>query len=163
MGVLAGKISGQFLVMLHSFHCLSSGTSSFDGLVSGLDLECRRARSTIDAFETLNYTLLYSYRELEALELYQAFPSLVRVVIMDAVLIRNCLHFNLPQLVPIKEITSGRFRRMEKPEWEKYGLAEPAEGEGVWGESVMEGMERHRGCIKRESYEEGIPLAKTLA
>ena len=122
-----------------------------------------RARSTIDAFEKLGYTLLYSYRELEALELYQAFPKLVRIVIMDAVLISNCLHFNRPQLVPLKEITSGRFRQLDREGWESYGLVEPTSSDMHWGESMMEGKERHEGCIRRGSYPAGIPLWKTLA
>jgi hypothetical protein len=124
-----------------------------------------RARSSIDAFEKLGYTFLYSYRELEALELYRAFPKLVQIVIMDAVLINNCLHFDRPQRVPLREITSGRFRQSSREEWESFGLPEVESGAGevYWAESMMEGKERHEGCIRRVDYPEGIPIWKTLS
>ena len=124
-----------------------------------------RARSTIDAFDRLGYTLLFSYKEVEALDIYQAMPDLVKVVILDTSLILNCLYYNRPRRVYSQDISAKRFRRVVETERLSWNLSEPGQDDGLlWGIAEhIEGREYQPDCIRRRGFEGGIPIWKTLA
>lgn len=47
------------------------------------------------AFQSLNYTLLYAYGPMDTLQMYQAIPDLIPVVIMDSVTLQDCIDRNI--------------------------------------------------------------------
>lgn len=52
------------------------------------------AASTIEAFTSLNATLLYTYSAMDTLLIYQAIPDLVKMVIWEGSLYENCYKRN---------------------------------------------------------------------
>ncbi|KAK8861557.1 hypothetical protein IAR55_002379 [Kwoniella newhampshirensis] len=106
--------------------------NALNGHTSGEDIW---ALSSIEAFSALNYTLLYSAGPMDTLTLYQGMPDKVAVILWEGGGLKECLARN-EDTWQEQEVahTSGKFQ----------------EAEGRFG------------CMKREGYEEGIPLHKSF-
>jgi len=125
-----------------------------------------RARSTIDAVQDLGHTILLSYQILEAFDLYQAIPKLVRAIIIDPSLITDCLNYGKPQAIPLGQIESGESILATSDQLVEFELDASALKENErWGVKNLMGQHAHNrgGCIRREGFEHGIPLWKMLA
>ena len=55
-----------------------------------------RASSTIETYEQLDHTFLYSSSMLDAISLYEEFPSLVKVVLGQGDDVQKCVAYNAP-------------------------------------------------------------------
>lgn len=124
-----------------------------------------RARSTVDAFHELGHTLFMGYEMLETLDLYQAIPKLVSTVIVDALHIFDCTYYGVPRRFPVWDFGTT-VRNMTDDEQERFGIVDvELGGDWRWGIRYMPGeeIERGGGCIRREGYEQGIPLYKTFS
>jgi hypothetical protein len=94
-----------------------------------------RAYSTMTAFEALNYTLLYAYGAMDALQIYQQIPDLVPVVILEGDALAGCVKRNA----------------------ETASETDSNDAPGTW-----QAPDRI-GCVKRPGFEEGIPVWKLFA
>lgn len=111
-----------------------------------------RARSSIDAFNELGYTVLYTYTELEAVMIYQVLPDLVSTLLLEASSIANCVQRGVARKLTDKELTN----RVDL-------VGTPPGEEGSWGwAGMIEGTEKQEvvGCVRKRGYEEGIPIWK---
>lgn len=117
MAMLVGKTSGA---------CPSTGLSVTAHI---------RAHSTILAFQSLNYTLLYTYTHMETLQIYQQIPDMIPIIIFEGSELEKCI------------------ARNDTTEAETDDGSLP----GLWQKPDR------IGCIKREGFEEGIPIWKSFA
>lgn len=94
-----------------------------------------RAHSVHVAFDSLNYTILYAVSDVEMAFIYQSIPDMIPILLVQPGTIDRCIERNNSNYL---DLDSAGFRT----DWQKPG--------------------RH-GCVKREGYEEGVPLYKMLA
>lgn len=99
-----------------------------------------RARSSLEAFTALNYTLLYTYGHMDTLLIYQHIPDNVKTVIWEGEQLRRCMARN-------------------ETHYDKSAFPgdELDHSPGDWQNDLK------KGCIKKEGYEEGIPLWKSFS
>jgi DNA mismatch repair protein MSH3 len=93
-----------------------------------------RASSTIEALQSLNYTLLWSNGVMDTLLMYEHIPDLVRVIIWEGSWFEKCM-------------------------WrtnETYLDSETDRAPGTW-------QMGEKACIKSERYPQGIPVWKSFA
>lgn len=96
-----------------------------------------RARSSLEAFTALNYTLLFTYGHMDTLMIYQHIPDLVKIIIWESAQMKRCMardenNFN-SSLIPDDEMSHS------PDHWQK---------------------DMKKGCMKRKGFEDGIPLWK---
>jgi hypothetical protein len=96
-----------------------------------------RARSSLEAFTALNYTLMYTYGHMDTLLIYQHIPDLVQVIIWESEQMKRCMgrtetNHNMTELKGDEMIHSP-------DDWQK---------------------DLKKGCMKRAGFEDGIPLWK---
>jgi hypothetical protein len=82
------------------------------------------------AFRSLSYTLLYGYGAMDVLQMYQAIPDLVPVVIVESASLSYCIRRNFDNADELDD--DGNL--------------------GTWQDNV--------GCVKRQGFEDGIPIWK---
>lgn len=87
----------------------------------------------MDAFHSLNYTLLYAYGHMDTLIFYQTMPDLVKVIIWESKDFQDCMKRNEANHVDLEEDFA----------------------KGTWQTGT-------KGCIKKEGFEEGIPVWKSF-
>ncbi|WVW80125.1 hypothetical protein I302_102100 [Kwoniella bestiolae CBS 10118] len=118
------------VVLLASFHFNNAMT----GGTSGEDIW---AKSTLEAFTSLNYTLLYTFESMDTLTLYQGLGDKVQTILWEGNQLDACSKRNESNWETFEnDHTSGAFQN--QTEVKKFG------------------------CIKKEGYEEGIPLEKSF-
>lgn len=121
----------------------------------------------MDAFEEIGRTVLIAYRILEVLDIYQAIPKLITLVITDASEIDLCVNFRRPVRLEKSRFEKGEARRLTSEEMTRWDIRSDKEGgnNDGWGIATIEGdKEAERGgCIRREEYPEGIPIWKMFA
>jgi DNA mismatch repair protein MSH3 len=100
------------------------------GWASGEDIW---AASTIEAFTSLNATVLYTYGAMDTLFIYQAIPDLVKIIIWEGSEYDKC------------------FKRNDANHLE----TERDGADGSW-------QTGKKGCIKRTGFEDGIPVWKSF-
>ncbi|KAK4686065.1 hypothetical protein P7C73_g4063, partial [Tremellales sp. Uapishka_1] len=115
------------VVILATFHF----GNAKQGMAGGEDIW---AHSTIEAFEALNYTLLYTYGNMDTLMIYQAIPDHVKTILWEGESLKKCI---------LRNATNHE----EMEDWW-------AAGKWQKGES--------KGCIQREGFEDGIPIWKSF-
>lgn len=137
-----------------------------------------RARSSIDAFESLGYTLLYGYNPFENLAIYKALRAWIPIVIMQSNELEVCVFSGIPR--PLSRDNLDQAEKFiiidDKEELQRlsdlHELNIQVDSVDQHGDPIQYGwrdmnfeVERgtHPECIKRKGFEEGIPLAKTLA
>ncbi|WWD16534.1 hypothetical protein CI109_100961 [Kwoniella shandongensis] len=107
--------------------------NAINGHTSGEDIW---ALSSIEAFTALNYTMLWTISPMDTLTLYQGLSDKVAVVIWEGGEMKKCIDRNAENWQSLEAgHTPGTFQ----------------EEDGKFG------------CIKREGFEEGIPLHKSFA
>lgn len=94
-----------------------------------------RAHSNHVAFDSLNYTVLYALSDVEMSFIYQSIPDMIPMMLVQPDVIDRCIARNNSNYL---DLESSGFRT----DWQRPG--------------------RH-GCVKKDGYEEGIPLYKMLA
>ncbi len=98
------------VILAGSFHF----GGSLAGFVSGEDIW---ARSSIDTFKELGYTILYAYDLLEILDIYLEIPDLIKIVIMEHGGLDDCLRRGVvgyERLLDESEVKGGgRIIRLE--------------------------------------------------
>lgn len=164
------------------------GTPHFGNVLHGANSgENIWARSTMDAVETLGHTLLYTYDPLETLAIYQAIPSLVSTILMEATHVQRCAEFGVPRPLRLKDYEdqygvtaldleeTNKVREMlgldylTKKEFEADALTEKdrdMEEEIQWGWHNLFGQDIQTTepmCSKRIGAEDGIPLWKMFS
>lgn len=92
-----------------------------------------RARSSIEAFTSLNYTVIYTSGSMDTLLVYQHIPDMVRAVIWDLASFKHCLARNTTNLAEVEEVN----------------------GPGHWQMGTQ-------GCIKKAEFPDGIPIWKSF-
>ncbi|KAK6907327.1 hypothetical protein I203_101319 [Kwoniella mangroviensis CBS 8507] len=120
------------VVILASFHFNNAMT----GGTSGEDIW---AKSTLDAFTSLNYTLLYTFESMDTLTLYQGLSDKVQTILwegnqLDACVKRNSTNWETYE----NDHTSGKFQNASSISLKRFG------------------------CIKTTDYQEGVPLEKSF-
>nr|XP_019012094.1 uncharacterized protein I206_02933 [Kwoniella pini CBS 10737]OCF50875.1 hypothetical protein I206_02933 [Kwoniella pini CBS 10737] len=117
------------VVLLASFHF----NNAIHGGTSGEDIW---ARSTLEAFHSLNYTLLYSFGPMDTLTLYQGLKDKVQTILWEGGELKRCLARNETNWETLEnDFTPGTFQNTTSNRF---------------------------GCIKRLGYEEGIPIEKSF-
>ena len=96
-----------------------------------------RARSSLEAFTALNYTLLYTYGHMDTLMIHQHIPDLVKVIIWESEQMRRCM---------ARTGTNHDMTKLSDEEW----VHSPDD----WQKDMK------KGCMKRQGFEDGIPLWK---
>jgi hypothetical protein len=133
---------------------------------------CRRARSSIDAWKELNYTVLYAQHPLEALHLYNGTSELVVNVLMDPVDLAACYQYQHAHPLLKRELTAVQGAYVtegEEPSADELrGLGDEDLVPGVKGWVNLVGDEYEpddaaKGCVKREGLEWGLPLSLVFA
>lgn len=94
-----------------------------------------RARSTLVALRSLNYTLLYTYGIMDTLLIYQSIPELIPIILWEGSWYEKCR------------------KRME----DNYLETEDIWAPGTWQNGST------KGCIKRIGFESGIPVSKSFS
>ncbi len=107
-------------------------------------------RSTMAAYASLGFTTMITYGTLEALMIYQAVPDLVEMVVWEVSNIKECTWYG------------------GTTEYEGYRHDTDRKHPGEGGEPLrLPGGDyqpvNHQGCLKRDTYPEGIPAWKMFA
>ncbi|WVQ79142.1 hypothetical protein IAT38_001237 [Cryptococcus sp. DSM 104549] len=106
--------------------------NALGGRTSGEDIW---AMSIMESLHALNYTLLYAFGPMDTLTLYQGLASRVALVIWEYTELQRCLHRN-------------------ETSWEEL--------ETPLSRGTYQQDEGRFGCIRREGYEDGVPLEKSF-
>ncbi|RXK40427.1 hypothetical protein M231_02260 [Tremella mesenterica] len=114
----------ETLIILQSPHFLNAQR----GLTSGEDIW---AASSLEAFQSLNYTLVYTFGVLDTVLVYQTIPDLVTSIWWASADFLKCLQCN-----------DENYQSTEKP----------------FGAGRQTGT---KGCPKKEGFEDGIPVWKS--
>jgi hypothetical protein len=93
-----------------------------------------RAASTIEAFRSLNYTILFANGPMEAYLMYSHMPDMVKTVIFEPLFGEQCAERNN----------------------DNYLDTEDDDAEASW-------QTGEKGCGRRVGFEDGIPLWKVFA
>ncbi|WVQ93401.1 hypothetical protein IAU59_000471 [Kwoniella sp. CBS 9459] len=135
----------ETVVLLASFHFINAQ----QGRTGGEDIW---ARSTIEAFTSLNYTLLYTVGPMDTLTLYQGLSERVRLVVWEGTELKSCLKRNESNWKDLElDHTPGK--------WQKAIDTQIQKDKKETGEkSARSGF----GCIKKDGFEAGIPLRKSF-
>jgi hypothetical protein len=95
-----------------------------------------RAHSVHLALDSLNYTLLYVLSDSEMLLIHQAIGDMIPVIFSQPSILEHCIERNNTNYLDID------WRTGFPPDWQRPG---------------------HHGCIKKQGFEDGIPLWKFLS
>lgn len=142
------------------------------------DLACQsnvvwcRARSSIDAWNELGYTVLFGQHPLEALQLFNGTSEMVVNIFMDPVDLSACYNYQHPHPLLKRELTAVQGAYVvegDEPSAEdlrRLGDEDVVPGVEGWVNLVGDEYEPDdavKGCVKREGFEHGFPLALVFA
>lgn len=147
--------------------------NSLYGKVSGEDIW---ARSSIDAFQSLGYTVLFTYDVVETILVYQAFPDLVTALIMDAPDVAHCLTYGIPKVLSKDDM---KFNPIVLDTKQAAVILKEQAAAGLQQDEMLIGGgndkkigwrgfrvnpdDQLKGCVKRKGFEDGIPLWKMFS
>ncbi len=135
-----------------------------------------RARSSIDAFQSLGYTVLFTYDVVETILVYQAFPDLVTALIMDAPDVAHCLTYGIPKVLSKDDM---KFNPIVLDTKQAAVILKEQAAAGLQQDEMLIGGgndkkigwrgfrvnpdDQLKGCVKRKGFEDGIPLWKMFS
>ncbi|WWC87869.1 uncharacterized protein L201_002767 [Kwoniella dendrophila CBS 6074] len=121
----------ETVVILASFHF----NNAYYGATNGEDIW---ARSSLEAFHSLNYTLLYTFSAMDTLTIYQGLKDKVKTILWEGSELKKCLARNQSNWEDLEvSHTPGTFQNQSKDE-------------------------NQFGCIRKPDYPQGIPLEKSF-